>query len=412
MPVSRRTCRAVVSALILVSGTITASALVSSTASAGIGSDRNRITELEQRIAAEGQAVQSLVTRYNKVQLKMSGIEHDISADRSHLSSEERAESGARVRLRSLAVAAYVVASSGDPVSVISSSNASTLPAQEVYLGVASGTLDSATTTLQDDEHRTTVTGIALRQAEALTAETLRQLASARTEAEAATRTDQSILDGVSQNLRTLVIAQQERSAAAAAAEQEEELAQASAQHAAAARQAAATVAAVPPASITPGTYANPLRAVGGLTSERIDQGVDYDGSGPIYAIGDGVVLSTVNGGWPGGTYITYQLTDGPADGLVVYAAEDIDPQVSVGQQVTADTVIGEVYAGPTGIETGWADGSAGDTMAAAYGQYNGGNTTAFGYNYSQLLNSLGSPGGIAQNDPPTGSLPANWPQW
>ena len=98
----------------------------------------------------------------------------------------------------------------------------------------------------------------------------------------------------------------------------------------------------LPPAS--PGTYANPLRAIGGLNPERIDQGVDFSGFGPIYAIGDGVVLSTVNGGWPGGTFIAYRLTDGPANGLTVYFAEDIQPAVSVGQTVNANTVLGTAY--------------------------------------------------------------------
>ena len=95
---------------------------------------------------------------------------------------------------------------------------------------------------------------------------------------------------------------------------------------------------------------------------ERIDQGVDYSGFGPIYAIGDGVVLSTVGGGWPGGTFIAYQLTDGPASGLVVYAAEDIEPSVQVGATVNSGTVLGQMYAGPDGIETGWADGSVAPT--------------------------------------------------
>ena len=149
------------------------------------------------------------------------------------------------------------------------------------------------------------------------------------------------------------------------------------------------------------------------LSSERIDQGVDYRGFGPIYAIGDGVVLSTVNGGWPGGTFIAYRLTNGPANGLVVYAAEDIQPSVQIGQSVTSNTVLGQVYAGPTGIETGWADPSAsGDTMARTYGQYHGGNSTAFGYNFSRLLQSLGAPGGVLQTNPPTGSLPSGWPSW
>jgi murein DD-endopeptidase MepM/ murein hydrolase activator NlpD len=165
------------------------------------------------------------------------------------------------------------------------------------------------------------------------------------------------------------------------------------------------------PRPSSPGSYANPLRAVGALSPERIDQGVDYSGFGPIYAIGDGVVLST-GGDWPGGTFIAYRLTDGPAQGLVVYAAEDIVPNVQVGAKVTANTVLGQVYAGPTGIESGWADGSAlGNTMARTYGQYNGSNSTAFGANFSRLLRALGAPPGTLQGQP-TGVLPAGWPTW
>ena len=163
----------------------------------------------------------------------------------------------------------------------------------------------------------------------------------------------------------------------------------------------------------SPGSYADPLRDINALTPERIDQGVDYSGYGPIYAIGDGVVLTAVNSGWPGGTFISYRLSDGPAGGLVVYAAEDIDPLVAVGQSVTARTVLGTVYEGPNGIETGWANQSGdGTTMAIDAGQFSGANSTAFGANFSQLLASLGTPPGVPQNDPPTGNLPPGWPAW
>jgi hypothetical protein len=148
------------------------------------------------------------------------------------------------------------------------------------------------------------------------------------------------------------------------------------------------------------------------LSPERIDQGVDYSCFGPIYAIGYGTVLSTVNGGWPGGTYITYRLASGPATGLVVYAAEDIEPLVHVGENVTPETVLGTVYEGPDGIETGWADNGTGDTMARDAGQFYGWNSTAFGANFSQLLVSLGAPGGIPQNNPATGVVPSDWPTW
>jgi hypothetical protein len=151
---------------------------------------------------------------------------------------------------------------------------------------------------------------------------------------------------------------------------------------------------------------------VSGLSPERIDQGVDYTGFGPIYAIGDGVVLNTVSGGWPGGTFIAYQLRDGPANGLVVYAAEDIQPSVEVGQTVNSGTVIGQVYEGPTGIETGWANPAAlPDTMARDYGQFDGSDSSAFGYNFSQFLQTLGAPGGIIEGTV-HGEVPASWPRW
>ena len=99
--------------------------------------------------------------------------------------------------------------------------------------------------------------------------------------------------------------------------------------------------------------------------------------------------------------------------GRVVYVAESVNPTVTPGQSVTPNTVIGTLYNGSSGIETGWANpGGNGTTMAAIYGQFYGANSTAFGYNFSQLLSSLGGPGGVLQNNPPTGSVPSNWPQW
>ena len=103
--------------------------------------------------------------------------------------------------------------------------------------------------------------------------------------------------------------------------------------------------------------YLNPLRAVSGLVPERVDQGVDFAGTGPVYAIGDAVVTDAmgVNSGWPGGGWVGYQLTDGPDAGLVVYVAEDVTPTVQVGQHVSSATVIANMYNGGDGIETGWA---------------------------------------------------------
>src|SRR5215472_2208950 len=117
-----------------------------------------------------------------------------------------------------------------------------------------------------------------------------------------------------------------------------------------------------------PAVYNNPLRAIKGLIPERIDQGVDFGGSGPIYAIGDAVITNaTTSAGWPGGGWITYTLAEGPAKGLTVFVAEDVTPTVSAGQHVTSGTVIAHMYDGGDGIEMGWAtsDGSTARSQLA-----------------------------------------------
>lgn len=161
--------------------------------------------------------------------------------------------------------------------------------------------------------------------------------------------------------------------------------------------------------------YANPLRAIVGLRPERVDQGVDYGGAGPIYALGDGVIENVFSSGWPGGVFIDELLTDGPAQGLSVYYAEDIHPTVNVGDTVTPQTVIGNVFDGPEGIETGWADPNAGSQRALGFAQWGekagSENSTAYGINYNALLESLGAPGGNI-NGTASGSVPSNFPTW
>jgi hypothetical protein len=165
------------------------------------------------------------------------------------------------------------------------------------------------------------------------------------------------------------------------------------------------------------GGYQDPLRAVSSLTPERVDQGVDYSGSGPIFAIGDGVVLNTTNTGWPGGAFITYQLSDGPAAGDIVYVAENVVPRVQIGQQVNSNTVLGTLVDAYPNLETGWAlPPGNGESLARADGQWTtqaetSSLPTAFGANFSQLLTMLGAPAGIMYG-PVVGALPTGWPHW
>jgi len=170
-------------------------------------------------------------------------------------------------------------------------------------------------------------------------------------------------------------------------------------------------------AAVAGAGYRNPLRGVHGLVPERIDEGVDFAGAGPVYALGDAVVTSAsgVNYGWPGGGWITYRLTGGPGMGLVVYVAEDITPAVVAGQRVSSSTVLGTMFDGGDGIETGWAQptGLSAEsqlTQAGAIGGL-GPFPTRVGLDFEELLQSLGAPAAPNRAQSPSGILPAGYPE-
>lgn len=378
-------------------------------ASASINTDEAKAKALEAKIAAQASQVQQLVSQYDSADGRLQVLNTKIAHDKVQLQHDQAAQLHASHQLQGAAVDAYINAASGNSSSIgtfISTSNAAAIPTREAYLGFASGTLDTAVATYQQDQFTTTRVEQALSSEQQSTLSTLRSLESSRQAVQTALNDEEATLNSVNSNMLSLVNAANEARARARAAEAEEALAAEAAQQA----TSAPTTVTVTPTAF--GRYSNPLRDIRGLAPERVDQGVDFGGYGPIYAIGDGVVLSVVNGGWPGGTFICYQLENGPANGLVVYAAEDINPQVQVGQRVSSTTVLGQLYDGPVGIETGWAAPSAdGVSMAATYGQFWGSNSTAFGANFSQFLTSLGAPGGQGQNSP-TGSLPSGWPSW
>lgn len=158
--------------------------------------------------------------------------------------------------------------------------------------------------------------------------------------------------------------------------------------------------------------YSNPLRHVSNLVPERIDQGVDYSGTGPVYAIGPGVVTMVAgasSSGW-GGPYIQYRLTAGPYAGKLVYFAEGVTPSVRPGEHVTSGTVIGHMSGG---IETGFASGVGTESEARKQGQTPGTGdagsvSTAFGKLFNSLLVDIGAPSGRSQGRT-SGTIPKGW---
>ena len=150
-----------------------------------------------------------------------------------------------------------------------------------------------------------------------------------------------------------------------------------------------------PPAPpVATGQYVNPL-AGASVTPERVDQGVDYSGSGTLGAIGDGKVtyVGTSGTGWPG-AFVEYQLTDGADSGRYVYYAESISPAsgLHVGQTVRAGEPIASINGG---IEIGWGSGVGTQPAAQADGQWSGGDdssnhATPDGKSFSALVAQLG----------------------
>jgi hypothetical protein len=173
--------------------------------------------------------------------------------------------------------------------------------------------------------------------------------------------------------------------------------------------------------------YVNPVREVSGLTPRRVDLGVDYAGSGPILAIGDGVVTMATNTDsgpsscwaiscWPGGGIVVYRLLAGPFAGKYTYVAEHITVTVRVGQRIRAGQQIATLYTGYPWSEFGWAAGPGPEALGMADGHKcpcsDPGNwSTIDGRTMNDLLVAVGAPSGLLQRTP-NQSMPRGWPTW
>ena len=148
--------------------------------------------------------------------------------------------------------------------------------------------------------------------------------------------------------------------------------------------------------------YVNPL-AGAAVTPKRIDQGVDYTGSGTLTAIGAATVTSIAmsDTGWPG-AFIEYQLRGGPESGCFVFYAEGVTPAegLYVGETIRAGHAVAAINPDDSsGIEIGWGAGDGTKTYAAKMGEWSpiaeqDNIATAAGKSFSSLIASLGGPPG------------------
>jgi len=172
--------------------------------------------------------------------------------------------------------------------------------------------------------------------------------------------------------------------------------------------------------AVAPGQYSNPLAHAHNITPQRIDMGVDYDGTGAIDAIGNAHVTfagTHIGGGWTCSTSVNggvvYQLDDGPDERKWVYVTEDVIPTVRTGQIVRAGQQIATFApAGGSGcIETGWSSGPGASPIALQDGGFQDGSgcaawRTAAGDDMSDLIHALGGPYGTCRDQPVRGHYP------
>jgi len=164
----------------------------------------------------------------------------------------------------------------------------------------------------------------------------------------------------------------------------------------------ATTASSAGPCASRSSGYYNPL-ASAAVTPKRIDQGVDYAGSGTLSALGDGVVTEVAMAatGWPG-AFIEYQLRSGPEAGCYVFYAEGLAP--APGLRAGAAVRRGQAIAvldptNPAGVEIGWGAGDGTRTYAGKAGQWSAGAEnenipTSAGLSFSALIAKLGGPPG------------------
>jgi prophage tail gpP-like protein len=143
--------------------------------------------------------------------------------------------------------------------------------------------------------------------------------------------------------------------------------------------------------------YVNPFKLATSIYPGRIDQGVDYHGTGPIVSPADVVIVGLGGAGWPGQQYMLMRVLNGEHAGHYIYLAEAIIPKVRKGDHVNAGDVIarfgpGAALGASPGIEMGWSSPTLNLTYAKNTEGYYEGKVTEAGKAFARWLKALGAP--------------------
>jgi hypothetical protein len=145
--------------------------------------------------------------------------------------------------------------------------------------------------------------------------------------------------------------------------------------------------------------------------SGRIDMGWDVTGAGPVTAFAPGrITRSTTSSGWPGGGMVTVKLdrpvTTGGKTYRYMFYAENIAPQVRVGQHVRAGQPLAHARGVAPFTEQGFAIDPQGTTAAASY--YKEGMVTPDGQRFYNWVHSKAGKAAVNRKGGPRMSqLPA-----
>ena len=263
-----------------------------------VASAQAQAAAIAARLNALGAQASRMIQNYDQAEASLSQVNQKIKDTQNQMSGTQSQIASIKIALSQEAIDSYMTGGNLSTLYALFNENPTQAAVRQEFLNTVTNSQADLVASYQAAVQSLHAQQASLKTLQDQAISVLSQATAAKNAVLAAEAQQKAQLASENSLVASLVAQQQAAQAAAQAAI----LAQ---QAAARARIIAASAPSVAP--VTPfvgGTYGNPLRSIAGLSPERIDQGVDYHGYGPIYALGNGVILSVYNSGWPGGTFI------------------------------------------------------------------------------------------------------------